>query len=130
MIWKYLQRTNRGNIIQAGLQHRKFENLPFKQNFDNLTKAYDLRMWYISNSPHEAKNLEYVNELEALHNELNYQNSRQFLFRTVSFLLGWALFYQFYELPKTYDWQDTQEPKHQVPAYGDLEEGGDEGGDD
>ncbi|KAL4482809.1 hypothetical protein ABPG72_022369 [Tetrahymena utriculariae] len=130
MIWKYLQRTSRGNIIQAGLQHRKFENLPFKQNFNNLTKAYDLRMWYISNSPHEAKNLEYVNELEALHNELNYQNSRQFLFRTVSFLLGWALFYQIYELPKTYDWQDTQEPKHQTPAYGDLEEGGDEGGDD
>jgi len=35
---------------------------------------YDLRMWYIQNSPHDAQCITYVNDLERLHNELNYLN--------------------------------------------------------
>lgn len=34
-----------------------------------------------------------------------------------------------FEKPR-FDWQDSSEPKHEYKVYGDLEEGGDEGGDD
>ncbi len=33
---------------------------------------YDLRMWYISNTPHEGRGMKFVHEVETLHNELNY----------------------------------------------------------
>jgi len=37
---------------------------------------------------------------------LNYLSliQKEFLFRAGAFIVGWALFYQFYDLPKTYDW--------------------------
>ncbi|EGR33554.1 hypothetical protein IMG5_049290 [Ichthyophthirius multifiliis] len=130
MVWKILSKLNKKSIQNSGLDHQKYQKLPFSQDFNNLAKAYDLRLWYIANSPHEDKNLEYVVQAEQLHNELNYQNSRQFLFRTAAFLLGIELFYMFYDMPKNYDWQDYHEPKHNIQIYGDLEEGGDEGGDD
>jgi len=92
MIWKLLQRTNRRNIVQAGLDKSKFENLPFSTNFNSLVKAYDLRMWYIVNSPNEAKNIHFIQELETLHNEINYQNSRRI---TISFKLSLSFFFFF-----------------------------------
>ena len=33
-------------------------------------------MWYVSNSPHSKKCITYVQELETIHNELNYLNLR------------------------------------------------------
>ena len=33
-------------------------------------------MWYIANSPHAKKSLNYVHDLEKIHNELNFLNLR------------------------------------------------------
>ncbi len=57
MVWKFLSYLNRNTIKNSTLKHSEFQNFKFAQNFENLTKAYDLRMWYIANSPHEDKNL-------------------------------------------------------------------------
>ena len=43
------------------------------------------------------------------------------------------LFYGFYLFifeAGNYDWNETWDPKHDLKMYGELEEGGDEGGDD
>ena len=31
------------------------QNLEFKNDYDNLVRQYDLRMWYLENSPHSVK---------------------------------------------------------------------------
>lgn len=49
--------------------------------------------------------------------------------RAGAFLLFSYLFAQYYGKPR-FDWQDYHDPKFEQKTYGDLEEGGDEGGDD
>lgn len=43
------------------------------------------------------------------------------------------LFFGFYFLvftPGNFDWSENWDPKHDLKLYGELEEGGDEGGDE
>ena len=51
-----------------------FKNLPFKNNYSNLVKMFELRNWYMQNSPHSSYNAKFTNEMAYLHNELNYIN--------------------------------------------------------
>lgn len=76
MIWKVFRRYLANRHITANVDKSQFTNVPFQNGWNNLVKMYDLRMWYIQNSPHDAKCLTYVNDLERLHNELNYLNMR------------------------------------------------------
>ena len=72
MIWKLIARRGPARYTTAPLVQKEFKNLKFAHNWENLVKMYDLRMWYIQNSPNDKQALTYVNELERLHNELNY----------------------------------------------------------
>lgn len=46
--------------------------LPFKQNMNLLTAMFELRKWFVLNSPHKTYSEKYTNEMAHLHNELNY----------------------------------------------------------
>ena len=76
MVWKFLQKHLRTRYLKSNIDHKKFTNLPFRHSWENLVKMYDLRMWYIQNSPHETQGLAYTQDLEKLHNELNYLNAK------------------------------------------------------
>ena len=59
-------------------------------------------MRYIANAPHTKKSLQYVHDLEKIHNELNYLNLRgsklilEMVKRYMAFVLGFYLFFAFY----------------------------------
>jgi hypothetical protein len=76
MIWKLFEKSMRARYLQAGLDKKSFRNLDFGYSWNNLVKAYDLRMWYIANSPHDERNITFVHDLERIHNELNYLNMK------------------------------------------------------
>lgn len=76
MLWTQLRRFARKRHLLATVDKKKFNDLAFKHNWANLVKMYDLRMFYVWNSPHESQALVYTTELERLHNELNYMNVR------------------------------------------------------
>ena len=55
-------------------------------------------MWYIANSPHNKKNMQFVHELENIHNELNYLNLRGIKYKNLKFYLN----YFFYKIINFY----------------------------
>ncbi len=76
MLTKFLRHVNRGKNLQATLDRSSYQNIPFEYSWNNLVKSYDLRMWYVQNSPHQMQSLQYTQELEKIHNELNYLAAR------------------------------------------------------
>jgi hypothetical protein len=61
----------------------------------SLAKMFELRNWYIQNSPHTIYSQKYTSEMAYLHNEMNYINSKQMLFRALlsgAVILGYAVF--------------------------------------
>lgn len=87
-------------------------------------------MWYIANSPHDERNIAFVQDLERIHNELNYLNMRDLLRRTVILTILFYGYYIFFEPERSWDWQDMHDPKHEVCLYNGLDEGSDDSGDD
>ena len=53
MIWKLIARRGPARYTTAPLVQKEFKNLKFAHNWENLVKMYDLRMWYIQNSPND-----------------------------------------------------------------------------
>ena len=90
MLAKILKHVNRGKNIQATLDKSRFKDLEFDYSWRNLVRSYDLRMWYVQNAPHQAQTLKYSQELEKIHNELNYLTIRSWLF------LFFLYFYDFW----------------------------------
>lgn len=102
--------------------------LPFKQNMNLLTAMFELRKWFLFNSPHKLYAEKYSNEMAYLHNELNYQHARLLLKRgAVIFGLIYAYFW-FITTPDAIDWKDTFDLKFNEKAYGSLNSSAGEGG--
>lgn len=76
MVYKFFRRLIKSNHLQATLDQKKFKALPFNYGWNNLVKSYDLRMYYIQNGTNEERTLQYVQDLERIHNELNYLSMR------------------------------------------------------
>ena len=76
MVFKWLGAITKAESLTSRISKSNFSKLPFAHTHDNLTKMYDLRMWYINNSPNAGKSLSYVWEIEKIHNELNFISSR------------------------------------------------------
>ena len=62
--WNILKKGAKTRNVTAPILKDSYKNLPFKNDYNHLIRQYDLRMWYISNSPHDQKCMDYVNDLE------------------------------------------------------------------
>lgn len=76
VFWRWFTKSMKGRHVTARIDHKDFSNLPFKNDWNNLVKMYDLRMWYVMHTPHHVKALKHTHELETIHNQLNYLNAR------------------------------------------------------
>jgi hypothetical protein len=88
---------------------------------------FELRNWYIQNSPHSKHSEKYTNEMAILHNELNYINSKQILARTLLtavIVLGYAMF--IFEEPAR-DYKDQFDLKYNQKIYGSIADSSGEG---
>jgi hypothetical protein len=99
-----------------------------KQNMNLLAAQFELRKWFIFNSPHKHYSEHYTNDMAHLHNELNYLHARLLLKRgALVFGLLYAYFWLLYE-PAAIEWKDTFDIKHSERTYGTLTTSAGEGG--
>lgn len=88
---------------------------------------FELRHWYIENSPHSSYSAKFTNEMAYLHNELNYLNSKQLLTRTLitaTLVLGYAVFVMD-EVAR--DYKDSFDLKMNQRVYGSIADSSGEG---
>ena len=64
-----LRRLSRNKAFREGavINTEDFK-LPFKQNLNMLTAMYEIRKWFILNTPHKYYAEKYTNEMAHLHN--------------------------------------------------------------
>lgn len=104
----------------ASILPEHYQYNPFKNNYQNLVKMFELRNWYIQNSPHSTYASRYTNEMAYLHNELNYINSKQILTRTLlagGIILGYAMFVM---EEAARDYKDSFDLKFNQKTYGSI----------
>jgi hypothetical protein len=93
-----------------------------------MTAMFELRKWFIFNTPHKFYAEKYTNEMAHLHNELNYQHARLMIKRGVAvFGLIYAYFW-FLDEEDSIDWKDTFDIKMNEKSYGTLTSSAGEGG--
>lgn len=117
----------RESIEGARIDMNDFRGLPFDNKVKNLIRMFELRDWFVQNSPNERIAFKYSSEMATLHHELNYVTSRISYrrFMLVAFLyFGLVLLSdEGYE-----DWRHKFDPKFSQKTYGSLEDGVTEGG--
>lgn len=124
-----LRRLSRNKQFREGaLINQEDFNLPFKQNLNLLGYMFEVRKWFIFNTPHKHYAEKYTNEMTHLHNEINYQQSLLMLRRAV---LVFGLLYGYFWFlsePDAIDWKDTFDIKFNEKTYGTLVSSAGEGG--
>lgn len=93
-----------------------------------LTAMFEIRKWFIFNSPHRHISEKYTNEMAHLHNELNYQHARLLIRNGVLVFGTLYAYFWFVSEPDAIDWKDTFDLKHNERAYGTLTTSAGEGG--
>ena len=81
---------------------------------------FELRNWYLQNSPHSTYNEKYSHEMSILHNEINYLNSKQLLARGLftGFVVLGYIFFILEESAR--DYKDKFDLKFNLKAYGSI----------
>lgn len=124
-----LRRFSRNKQFKEGaLINLEDFKLPFNQNINMLTAMFETRKWFVLNTPHKYYAEKYTNEMNNLHNELNYLHARLLLRRG---LLVFALLYGYFwflDEPDSIDWKDTFDLKFSERVYGSMTSSAGEGG--
>ena len=55
--------------------------LPFKTDLNRLGAMFEMRKWFVLNTPHKFYAEKYTNDMNNLHNEINYQQAHLMLKR-------------------------------------------------
>lgn len=124
-----LRRIGRNKQFREGaaIRAENFE-LPFRQDMNMLTAMFELRKWFVLNTPHKFHAEKFTNEMAHLHNELNYQHSR-LLLRRGALVFGVLYAYFWFAMePDAIDWKDTFDLKFSEKTYGGLTSSAGEGG--
>lgn len=85
-----------------------------------ITAMFEIRKWFVFNTPHKYYAEKYTNEMTHLHNELNYQHSRLLMRNGALVFSALYVYFWFIMEPDAVDWKDTFDLKHNQKAYGSL----------
>ena len=95
---------------------------------NQATAMFELRKWFVMNTPHKHYAQKYTNEMAHLHNELNYQHCRLLIRRgSVVFATIFGYFW-FISEPDALDWKDNFDLKMKERSYGAIAGSSGEGG--
>lgn len=89
---------------------------------------FNLRTWYIKNTPHKYYSEKYSHEMAILHNEINYKHSRLMLRNTMITAVFVFGFIMFAWQEGSRDWKDEFDLKFNQKIYGSIAESSGEGG--
>jgi hypothetical protein len=112
---------------EGAVIHQEEFKLPFRQDLNLLANMFELRKWYVFNTPYKYYAEKYTNEMAHLHNEINYLAARELLKRTV---LVFGLLYSYFWFvsePDAIDWRDSFDIKISEKTYGTMTSSAGEG---
>lgn len=58
------------------IEKAKFRDIEQGYTWNNLVRGFDLRYWYMNQGINHGQGFKYCNEIEDLHNELNYAHTK------------------------------------------------------
>lgn len=98
----------------------------FEFNLRDVAKMHHLRRWYITNTNDVQKGFQYTQELEQLHNELNYLALLKVLRNLGIFLIAYVTYENVFANRggDNMDFQNQYSLTHQKKIYGNLTQGG------
>ena len=108
------------------IYHHQFKPKDFSYNLNDLGKLYALRHWQLENTTSNDQRIEVTREMEELHNEMNYLNSRRQVYKFLGFAAFWFAFLYIYAEPNEtrLDFRKNFDQKYTLKLYMDLDEGG------
>jgi len=110
----------------ARLERSDMKPHGFDMNLADLGKMHEMRMFYLQNSPNNSKRLQYLRELEMLHDEINYKVFMKVQKRFL--LIGVAVLAYHYiwsvEGDDKFDFSETYDTKQITKSFANLEDGG------
>ena len=110
----------------ARLERGDMRPSSFDMNLRDLGKMHEMRMFYLQNSPNNAKRYEYLRELEVLHDEINYKAYMQ-VQRRFGLLALAVLTYHFIWAEAEddkFDFSEEYDTKQFTRSFANLEDGG------
>lgn len=124
----FVRKYGRNKLFwEGGILKQEDFRLPFVMNPNRLTAMFELRKWFILNTPHKKYGEKFTNEMTNLHNELNYQQSR-----TMAIRGAWTFLIIYLGLlfspEDAIDWKDNFDIKMNDKVYGSLTSSAGEGG--
>ncbi|CAD8072209.1 unnamed protein product [Paramecium primaurelia] len=129
-LWKVFQKAGQRSTMPAAFKEGLFEKPgEFSYKVKNMAVSYETASWMLREGIVEYNPNKWGYVLSKSHRDFNDYWTRTMFTRCGLFLTGCWLFSCLYTKPR-FDWQDYHDPKFEQKTYGDLEEGGDEGGDD
>jgi hypothetical protein len=128
IMMNFVRKYGRNKLFwEGGVLKQEDFRLPFKMDPNRLTTMFELRKWFILNTPHKRYAEKVTNEMTNLHNEINYQQSQTMIRRGA---ISFALIYLVLILSPedAIDWKDNFDIKHNQKVYGSLTSAAGEGG--
>jgi hypothetical protein len=121
MISNWIRKIARNKEFTEGarLEIERFNYLPFKNSFNNVIAMFEVRKWYVLNTPYKYYGEKYTGEMAKLHGELNYLQSKQFLKRVAITSLFVFIFSLTFNRGNR-DWKDNFDPKFENKTYGSI----------
>ncbi len=101
----------------------------YQHNLTDLGRMHQLKMWHMENSPFTRQNLSYLQEVEELHNEINYLNAIH-LMKKLALFFGafWIWYFFLFDMAvDKFDFKKNFDLKFTNKMYNELDEGGIEG---
>ena len=107
-----------------------FKPKQFSMNLDTLGQMYTLRRWYLIYGASEHKKIEYIRDIEELHNEINLVNLRSQMIRYALFVFISMVWFCFFmeKYDTRMDFAKYHDNKFTWKLLNELDEGGTEGG--
>ncbi len=122
MIAGFLRRVARQKefIEGPGIRSSDFSSPKFEHNLDNISVMFELRSWFIRNSPHTYYSQKYSGDLARLHNEVNFLYSRDLMKKGALVIAAFWIYFLFIAEEHSQDYNENFDIKFNQKAYGAL----------
>lgn len=126
MISSLIGRLNRKLNSEHKICLKQLKPKGFTNTISNMGKGHHLRLWYLENSPNHDKRLQYLREIEVLHDEMNIKAGYTMVMRSLMLGAGVFLYYFIWagDEDDTYDFSPQIDYKQSTRAGVGLEDGG------
>lgn len=125
-LWRRLSKLKAFNEGER-LTMENFSKPSFKNDMDKLTSMFQVRRYYVNNTPYQLQSDKYTNDMAHLQKELNFLQSNLIAKRIGAIAALLFTYCFFFNEEEARDWRNTFDLKFNIKAYGALDDSSGEG---